>query len=142
MTDEPADGHRYLPGGAARRHALFALGAAVCTVGCEWQRGALDPAVATAIACLRARRGDDAGHSEPPDPSLDRMLRRAVIASTVTSVVILIGLLVASVASGRNLSDLGRDQPLTMPSHQRDSGARHHRTRLSCSSRWAVSKRC
>jgi cytochrome c oxidase subunit 2 len=124
-----------------RAHAFTVLLAAASTGGCDWRHGALDPAavesnqigqlfwvffwlswvifamvvIATALAYVRASRRRDAEMEElSRDPALERRMRGAVTASTITSVAILIGLLIASVASGRKLSDLGRDVPMTV----------------------------
>jgi cytochrome c oxidase subunit 2 len=126
---------------AACRKAIAFLFVLLGTAGCELRRGALAPAsaealdigrlfwvffwlswvifalvtVATAVACWRARSSGGAEREEhPEDPLVERKLCRAVVASTATSVVILLGLLVASVASGRGLSDLGREAPVTI----------------------------
>src|ERR1043165_838119 len=129
---------RWARGLQARLAAALVL---VCTSGCELRRGALAPAavesgaigrlfwvffwlswvvfalvtIATATACWRGRRTDRLeSHELSRDPMVERKLGHAVTASTVTTIVILLGLLVASVASGRGLSDLGRDAPVTV----------------------------
>jgi cytochrome c oxidase subunit 2 len=123
------------------RPPVRAAAAAILATGCGWRRGALAPAAAessridqlfwvfhwlswaifagvvvtTLIAYLRGHKRSDAELEElSRDPALERRMGRAVAASTVVSVAILIGLLVASVASGRSLSDLGRDVPLSI----------------------------
>jgi cytochrome c oxidase subunit 2 len=107
---------------------LFALGLG----GCGYRRGALDPAstqahaisvlwwvffwtsvavfsavfVALVVALVRghsrAQREGPRVETEP-EPGLERRSARAVTAATALSVVILVGLLVASVARGREL---------------------------------------
>jgi cytochrome c oxidase subunit II len=110
----------------------FGALSAFVLAGCDYRRGALDAAspqallvdllfwvffwisvlvlvcvlVALSLAVLRARarrmREGDAAELEP-EPSLERRARRAVLASTVFSLIVLVGLLIASVVTGREL---------------------------------------
>ncbi|HEX3598461.1 MAG TPA: cytochrome c oxidase subunit II [Polyangiaceae bacterium] len=69
----------------------------------------------TVVACVRGARrlSPSVADGKPsPDPNLERKLRKWVTASTVTTVIILFGLLIASVASGRRLSELEVEAPL------------------------------
>jgi cytochrome c oxidase subunit 2 len=116
--------------------ALFSL----CLSGCAWRQGALQPlgpkalwiaelgalffwialtvlslmVIAALWACWRGTRNADAAE-EPlraPAPTTERQLTRAVAASTVVSLVLLAVMLVASVATGRNLADFAPVRPL------------------------------
>jgi cytochrome c oxidase subunit 2 len=108
--------------------------------GCVWRQGALQPKGPKAFEIIElgalffwvslvvlslmvlaavwsfargARRAEHGGfESETPNPEVERRLTRAVTASTVVSLVLLAVLLVASVATGRNLQDFAPPKPL------------------------------
>lgn len=108
--------------------------------GCVWRQGALQPKGPKAFEIIQlgalffwvslvvlslmvlaavwsfargARRAENGGmESETPNPEVERRLTRAVTASTVVSLVLLAVLLVASVATGRNLQDFAPPKPL------------------------------
>ncbi|HYP87258.1 MAG TPA: c-type cytochrome, partial [Polyangiaceae bacterium] len=109
--------------------------------GCSWQQGALQPRAPKALAIARLgdfffwielvvwcavvgaaiwafsraarrdRRGDEP-LAAPSDSQQEHKLSRAVGASTVVSLLLLAVMLVASIATGRSLSDFGASPPV------------------------------
>ncbi len=115
------------------------LAASLLSTGCVWQQGALQPEAPKALAIARlgdlffwiavlvfvavvsaavwafARAARGAGADPAPvprDPARERRLLRHVSASTAVSLLLLAVMLVASIATGRNLSDFGPSPPV------------------------------
>lgn len=120
------------------KYALAASTFGLCA-GCSWRQGALQPlgpkavsiahlgalffwialcvlsllVIAAVWACVRGalRAGDDDAPL-PPNPTTERRLNRAVAASTLVSLVLLAIMLVASIATGRDLAGFSGPHPL------------------------------
>lgn len=115
-------------------------GLSLLAFGCTWRQGALEPQAPKASSIARlgdlffwiallvfvavvgtalwafvraARRGRSADLAPlPSDVPRERRLTRAVTASTAISLLLLAIMLVASIATGRNLSDFGPSPPV------------------------------
>lgn len=100
------------PAGIQAAHivALWNLTLVVC--------GVVFTAVVLAALIALVRRGRSAAQAEPAPPDLtslaqpERRTRRVVVSLSLASVVLLVGLIVADVATDRALSDLPVDRPL------------------------------